>query len=802
LRFWVTKAVPSKPGPIRLNFSGMPLFHFSLAVQPGLLKRADIVRWIEVTPEVTTLTFTYQSFTIKAHYITPIHEPGSLILLKVDSTEPVKIVFSFLPMLQPMWPAGMGGQYAYWDEDLKAYIISEPTRSHHGLIGSPAAQGMSYTPAHMLSDVPSEFQIDIHDPENFSGKYIPIIMAGGKGERDKIIALYQKLAKDPQAIYQDTYEHYRQLRKSTLQIRTPEPEINVALEWAKVAYDNLVVDNPDLGKGLVAGLAASGTSGRPGFGWFFGGDTYINSLSMNRYGAFETVRDVIAFMIPFQRKDGKMAHEISQAAGSIDWFGKYPYGYIHGDTSPYFIVAVHDYIKLSGDVDFAREHWKILKRAYEWSLATDANDDGLMDNKKAGLGALEYGKLTGGITTDIYVGAVWVKATQAMHDLAQWIGEEKFAKTVLKCQKKAEKAFRDKFWDDTSRFYAYAFNENGDHVQEFSPWNGVGLMWELGDPERSIKTLEKISSSELTTDWGVRSISNKSGYFQPLNYNYGAVWPFLNSWVATAQFKHHMLLQGYTTLQSTIGHVFTHQLGTVGEVFSGSLHTWPQESVGHQGFSTAGTVLPLISGLLGLEGNAVQKTVQFAPHFPASWERVDVNNFTVGSASFSFKIHRKKETLSIAVTSRDAQGYSMLLAPAMGIGTEIRKIRADGVDMAFDLQTSPQTIQPHIMLPMGKATKTVEIDFKPTLEILPPKNKTMIGDINSGIKILSFERSENILMLKCEGLAGKTYCLDTMNEEHIQSIKGGTLEGKRLFITFSPGNSYEFVQKEIIITII
>ena len=178
-------------------------FSFFLGSSTRPVQSADIVRWIEVKPEVTTLTFTYQSFTVKAHYITPIHEPGSLILLKVDSTEPIKIVCSFLPVLQPMWPAGVGGQYAYWNEALKAYMISEPTRTYHGLIGSPAAEGMSYTPAHMLSDVPNEFQIDIQYPEKTIGKFIPIIMAGGKGKREQIIETYQTLLQNPQTYYQD-----------------------------------------------------------------------------------------------------------------------------------------------------------------------------------------------------------------------------------------------------------------------------------------------------------------------------------------------------------------------------------------------------------------------------------------------------------------------------------------------------------------------------------------------------------------------------------------------------------------------
>ena len=84
----------------------------------------DIVRYITVTPEATTLTYTYQSFTVNATYITPVDEPGGIILLQVDSTHPLTIICGFLPVLQPMWPAGLGGQFAYWDA--KQRPISSP----------------------------------------------------------------------------------------------------------------------------------------------------------------------------------------------------------------------------------------------------------------------------------------------------------------------------------------------------------------------------------------------------------------------------------------------------------------------------------------------------------------------------------------------------------------------------------------------------------------------------------------------------------------------------------------------------
>ncbi|MBU4444399.1 hypothetical protein KJ656_04865, partial [bacterium] len=202
-------------------------FEFSFLVGSSTrpIHGKDIVRYISVTPEATILTYTYQSFTVRAIYITPFDEPGAIILLDVDSTEPLTIICGFLPILQPMWPAGIGGQYAYWDNNLKAYIISEPTDNNHGFVGSPAASGISYTPAHMLSDAPNEFKIDLKNPETVIDKYILIIIAGGKGKRDNVMEIYQRLSRDPETYYNRTAEHYHNLRLRTLQIETPNREL-------------------------------------------------------------------------------------------------------------------------------------------------------------------------------------------------------------------------------------------------------------------------------------------------------------------------------------------------------------------------------------------------------------------------------------------------------------------------------------------------------------------------------------------------------------------------------------------------
>ncbi len=776
-------------------------FYFSFFLENSTrpIEAAEIVQFVSVSPEATTLTYTYQSFTVRATYVTPIHEAGAIILLDVNSVTPLKIVCSFLPVLQPMWPAGIGGQYAYWDSKMKAYIISEPMGQNHGIVGSPAATGISYAPAHMLSDYPYEFTIEIKDPKIVAGRYIPIYLAGGKGEWEMVKAVYDSLGSNLEQYYLQSVKHFRHLQDSTLQIKTPDKKLDLAFAWAKVAYDNLMVDNPDLGKGLVAGLGVSGTSGRPGFGWFFGGDAYINSFSIDSYGAYHTVKDALAFTQKWQRKDGKMAHELSQAAGYVDWFGKYHYGYIHGDTTPFYIAAMYDYYKMTSDRAFVKESWESLKHAYEWCLSTDTDGDGLMDSSKAGLGALEFGALTG-IEADIYLSAVWVRACYAMQFLAEASGDQTYVKKAAADFKKADEAFKEKFWDERDQYYTYAFNAKGEKVREVSPWNALGLMWELGESARSVKSLERLSSSELTTDWGIRSISDKSKYYDPLNYNYGAVWPFINSWVATAQYKHHLVFQGYNTLMASVRHTFDNQLGDVTEVFSGATNIWLGEAVSHQGFSSAGVVLPLVRGLLGLDGNALDKTVTFCPQIPPNWDHVSVDNYQIGDAVFAFDYERSKDKVVIKIRSRNAVGYKLKLSTALGVGSNVTSVSIDGKPVSYEKASSSYVVQPEVVAAVEHDNMTFVANFDPTVEILPPEIETKTGDRNKGLKIISVNLSGKKLHVIMEGISGQNYTLGIVNLERVTNVDGANIDGDHIVIQIPDSKPSEFVKYEFVIS--
>jgi glycogen debranching enzyme len=765
-------------------------FSFLLGASTVPIEGRDIVRFVSAQPAVTTLTYTYQSFTVKAHYVAPVEDAGAVILLEIDSTEPLTVVCGFLPVLQPMWPAGIGGQYAHWDRELKAYLISEPTRKNHGYIGSPAARGISYTPAHMLSDVPNQFKIEIAEPRSVAGRLIPIVVAGGKGSRDEVRKTYARLAADPEAAYRRAVAHFDGLRASTLRIATPEKAVDLAFEWAKVALDGLVVDNPDLGKGLVAGLGPSGTGGRPGFGWFFGTDAYLNSLSLNSANAYDVSREALDFTRKWQRKDGKMAHELSQAAGYLRWWEDYPYGYIHGDTTPYYIVAVEDHYRMTGDLAFVKTSWPSLVKAFEWCLTTDQDGDGLMDNSKAGLGALEFGALTG-IQTDIYLGAVWVRACLAMRDLAAAVGDRALSKRAADHAARASAAWDRRFWDAENRQYSYAFNKDGRLVTESTPWSAVGLAWGLGDRGRAAETLARLNSSDMTTDWGVRMLSVSSPLFEPLNYNYGAVWPFLTGWVAAALLEHNFIPQGYHVLMSNVRHTFDNALGTIMELFSGHQNTWPQEGVPHQGFSSTGVVLPLVRGLLGLDGNAPAREVFFRPRLPAGWPRVSLENWRIGRAVLGVDHAREDGAVVLRVRSEKAEGFTFVFAPALGLGTKVLAAKLNGAPIAFSGGEAPagaQAVQPQLAFALS-GDDTLVLEIAPAPEIVPPGAATATGEPDRGLKIIRQSLEGRDLSVWVEGLSGNSYVLDVMHADRVEDVDGAKLDGSRIRVNLPPGQA-------------
>jgi glycogen debranching enzyme len=621
---------------------------------------AALATTIDVRPEGVTVRYVHGAFTVDATWLVGIDAPGGLVLLDVDTSVPLTIGVRFRPDLKPMWPAALGGQYSYWDDDAHAYVVGEASRQHAALVGCPLAIAPPEQPAHNLPDAPLQFQVPV-TPDVARRGLVPIAWAAARGGGLKQAReAYARVLKDPAADWNESAAHYARLRTDFASIESPDPVIDRALEWGKVALDKGYVCNPDLGCGLLAGLGPSGTTERPGFGWFFGGDAFMNAWAMTAYGDLDTTYDVLSFFAKYQRVDGKMPHEISQGAGLLDWFGAFPYAYYHADTTPLFVSAVADWTRASGDVARARVLWPQVKKAFDYCRTTDDDGDGLMDNTKAGLAAVETGKLRSrDVQTDVYLAAVWTDATRAAARLARTLGEAAAAAEADAAYRTARAAFDRRFTSAAQGGIPFALMKDGSMQGESTVWPSVALWRGVVEPARPAvsQALDLLASPGIAADWGARMVTRESPQYEPLSYNNGAVWPFVTGFAALALYEQGRGDAGWQYVQA-LGQLATlESRGYTAELFSGDRLKSVDAAVPHQLFATAGFVSGLLRGTIGFD--AAPATVEargdrllIRPSLPPSWDRVRVRRLRWGVHTIDLAVTRDARTVRIEADVR------------------------------------------------------------------------------------------------------------------------------------------------------
>ena len=724
-------------------------------------------------PEGVTITYAYEQFTVKQHIFVPLDKPAVVMLLEVDAIRPLDIIAHFTPDIHFAWPAGLGGQYLVWNQAARAFLFSESKRSINAFLGSPAITEASDVPAHMLAAAPPQFVLGVGSGvERYTAPrlgeppgrdinahiaYIPIVLAGGQMPRDSALATYRALLAPGAAEreWKRRVDHADSLRTAMLSMHSPDALLDRAVEYAKVNLDESMVCNPDLGCGLVAGYGLSGgASDRPGFGWFFGGDASINSFAMTGVGQLQLVRDgALRFFAKYQRADGKITHEISQGAGHVDWYS-YPYAFYHGDTSPFWILAFGEYWRQSGDAALLKELWPNVKRAYQWSLATDRNGDGLMENPSAGAGALELGDLQVGILSDIYMSGVWVAALDRVARMAESIGETSTATQARAIRARAVATIEAKLWMPALKQYAFALLEDGTVNANVTAWAATAMAFGVLDREHGADMASRLASSSITTDWGARPLSAASTLFDPLHYNNGAVWPFVTGFVALAQYQYHNAAAGLLALHAIANTGFDHSLGRNPEVISGRLYKPLDTAVPQQFFATSMVITPLIRGLLGIDVDAPKRTVRIAPHLPPDWDSVAVENVPVGDERLSFTVRRAAGALTLLVRRRSADRtpLNVEFAPALPLGATVTG--------AHDAETrTPGDVHASARAALVDSAQ-LRVTFEGGWLISPPAMPAAVGARSAAPRVLSERLATTAgagYAVQLEGLAGRAY---------------------------------------------
>ena len=112
-------------------------------------------------------------------------------------------------------------------------------------------------------------------------------------------------------------------------------------------------------------------------------------------------------------------------------------------------------------------------------------------------------------------------------------------------------------------------------------------------------------SSEFSTDWGLRDVSNREAIFDPISYHQDPVWPLFTGWGSIAEYRTGRPLSGYAHLMQNLDLTWQQDLGAVTELLSGDIFVPFGRSTSHQMWSSSMVITPAIRGLFGLSFDAV-----------------------------------------------------------------------------------------------------------------------------------------------------------------------------------------------------
>jgi glycogen debranching enzyme len=308
-------------------------------------------------------------------------------------------------------------------------------------------------------------------------------------------------------------------------------------------------------------LTASGGSlpaaGLPWFMTMFGRDSIITSLQSLPFVpelTATTLRELAARqgarVDDFRDEDpGRIPHEMRY--GEMTAFEERPHSPYYGtaDATPLFVVLLDEYERWTGDTALVRRLEQEARAALRWiDDYADLNGNGYIAykrrNERTGLENQCWKDSWDSISHHDGTIPGFPRATCELQGYAYdaKIRGARMAREIWRDQPLAEalereaadlkRRFNRDFWVDDGEYFALALDEEGNQVDALA--SNIGhLLWSgIVEKSKAKAVAARLMEPRMFSGWGVRTLAEGEGRYNPIGYHVGTVWPFDNSLIA------------------------------------------------------------------------------------------------------------------------------------------------------------------------------------------------------------------------------------------------------------------------------
>ncbi len=270
--------------------------------------------------------------------------------------------------------------------------------------------------------------------------------------------------------------------------------------------------------------------------------------------------------------------------------------------------------------------------------------------------------------------------------------------------------------------------------------------------------------------------------------------------MALAEYQYGHSLQGFSHIMNNLL-IYRHwSKGFIEEVLHG-LEYKPSGVCPHQCWSETMVLQPAIEGMLGLECNALEKSLTLAPAFPFDWDSVSAEHIRIGNHRIDFVYIRSGNSHSYSITPSDPEPMNIAFGPLFPAGWKAISVSLDGTEIEYELTPSAQGIRCWLEFSLD-GNHTVNIIGEKGISMLPLVAYPRPGDPGNGTRILSASLSGNRYSAVLEGPSGTTGHFDLwisgfqiISSFNIDSIEKNN-ELLKIGVKFDPSND-AYVRKEI-----
>jgi glycogen debranching enzyme len=468
-----------------------------------------------------------------------------------------------------------------------------------------------------------------YDIEIEAGKTsdLALIATGSFSSSVECLKEYCYIRDNYRKLFENTKNHFNVVSSSTLRVVESSVKQNQsiakivrAFEKAKISMEYLKAQYDELGAGICAGL--------PRFPNYWARDTGWSLRGYLSMGDYCFALAVIENFLRHQAKkttNAAIKGELPMIISGRAFLHNTTFG--SSDSTFLFPWAIREYVFATGDISYLQKRWKSIIDLVDWGFLKDLDRDGLIEHGFTGVA--EKLPIQDSTWMDHIdrrknandIQALFYQSLSIGSELAEIVGDDYNQERWLRSAEYLQNKIDSEYWNPEKEFYYDTIRRDGSKDSSIRPNALILLLTDaVRDKSKAISVLSRIEKNDVTTQWGVRTLSSLDPKYHPSLYHDGAVWPLVTGWAAVSEIKWGRREQALYYIESMAERILSEN-GMFAETYRGD-RPEPFNSCILQAWSIGMYIYAVREMLLRMKLNMIENEIQFEPQIPESLRNV------------------------------------------------------------------------------------------------------------------------------------------------------------------------------------